>query len=113
MHFDPGVGWLFDANVFLFAALACCWSISAGNIWGVMGWHAGWNWLLAVGFEMRVTGLDGHVPALLVKMTPKGADYLTGGFEGPEGSVMCSVLLLAGIAFLALRRGRAIRGLPG
>jgi hypothetical protein len=47
------------------------------------------------------------MPALLVKMTPRGADYLTGGFEGPEGSVMCSILLLAGIAFLGLRRKKA------
>jgi uncharacterized protein len=100
MHFDARAGWLFDVNVFLFAVMACCWSIRTGNIWSVMGWHAGWNWLLAVGFEMPVTGLDGHVPALLVKMTPHGAAYLTGGFEGPEATVMCTVVLLVAIALL-------------
>jgi len=36
-------------------------------------------------------------------MTPKGADYLTGGFEGPEGSVTCTIVLVAGIALLAYR----------
>ncbi|MGD0144453.1 MAG: type II CAAX endopeptidase family protein [Rhizomicrobium sp.] len=106
LHFEPHADWLFAANVFLFAVFASCWSIGTGNIWGVMGWHAGWNWLLAVGFEMRVTGLDAHVPALLVKMTPGGSHDLTGGFEGPEGSVMCSLLLLVGLAFLGLRRTR-------
>ena len=107
LHYDPHAGWLFAINVFLFAVFACCWAMSTGNIWGVMGWHAGWNWLLAVGFEMRVTGLDVHLPALAVKMTPKGADYLTGGFEGPEGSITCTMVLLAGIAVLALRRKKA------
>lgn len=106
-HYDPSATWLFVANVFLFAVFACCWALRTGNVWGVMGWHAGWNWLLAVGFQMPVTGLDAHVPALLVKMTPRGADYLTGGFEGPEGSVTCTIVLIAGIAFLALRRKRA------
>jgi membrane protease YdiL (CAAX protease family) len=107
MHFEARAGWLFDVNVFLFAVMACCWSIRTGNIWSVMGWHAGWNWLLAVGFEMPVTGLDGHVPALLVKMTPHGAAYLTGGFEGPEGSAMCSVVLLIAIAVLGPWRRKA------
>jgi membrane protease YdiL (CAAX protease family) len=103
LHYDPRAGWLFAINVFLFAVFACCWAMRTGSIWGVMGWHAGWNWLLAVGFEMRVTGLDAHLPALLVKMTPRGADILTGGFEGPEGSVACTVVLVAGIALLAYR----------
>jgi len=107
LHYDPHASWLFAINVFLFAAFACCWAMRTGNIWGVMGWHAGWNWLFATGFEMRVTGLDAHLPALLVKMTPVGPVYLTGGFEGPEGSVMCTVLLVAGIAFLGLRRKKA------
>jgi hypothetical protein len=37
-----------------------------------MGWHGGWNWMLAVGFELRVTALDAHLPALLVKLIPVG-----------------------------------------
>jgi len=57
MHFDPRGNWIFKMNVFLFAVFACCWVIRTGNVWGVMGWHSGWNWLLAVGFEWRVTAL--------------------------------------------------------
>jgi hypothetical protein len=73
------------------------------NIWGVMGWHAGWNWLLAVGFESRVTGLDMQVPALLVRLMPFGPDDLTGGAEGPEGSVFCTFLFAVAIAVLIAR----------
>ena len=100
MHFDPATSRLFVVNVFLFAVFACYWSITTGNIWGVMGWHAGWNWLMATGFELRVTGLDAHMPALIVKLVPRGPDYLTGGTQGPEGSIMCSLVLTGTIIFL-------------
>ncbi|HXC56533.1 MAG TPA: type II CAAX endopeptidase family protein [Rhizomicrobium sp.] len=106
LHFDPHATWVFGVNVVLFAVFACSWSIRTGNVWGLMGWHAGWNWLLATGFELRVTGLDAHLPALLVKTIPHGPDYLTGGSEGPEGSILCGLLLLGGIAFNVLRAKR-------
>ena len=74
--------------------------------WGVMGWHAGWNWAFATGYELRVTGLDAHVPALFIKLIPRGPDYLTGGAEGPEGSLPCILLLAAGAALLGWRLAR-------
>ncbi|HNY47610.1 MAG TPA: CPBP family intramembrane metalloprotease, partial [Casimicrobium sp.] len=67
------------------------------------GWHAGWNWLLAVGFEVPVTGLDAKMPALLVKLVPQGSVYLTGGTQGPEGSVLCGLFFVVGIAVLLVR----------
>jgi hypothetical protein len=84
---------------FLFAVFACCWVIRTGNVWGVMGWHSGWNWLLAVGFEWRVTALDAHVPALLAKVIPSGSGLLNGGIEGPEGGIVCTLALTCGIAY--------------
>jgi len=109
LHYDPATGWLFAANVFLFAVFACCWSISTGNIWGVMGWHAGWNWFFITGFELRTTGLDAHMPALIMKMVPRGPGYLTGGTEGPESSIMCTLLLTIAIAYLIPRARQRIR----
>jgi uncharacterized protein len=99
MHFDPRGNWLFKANVFLFAVFACCWVIRTGNVWGVMGWHGGWNWLLALGFQWRVTALDAHVPALLAKAVLTGSSSLNGGIEGPEGSIVCTLALTCGIAY--------------
>jgi hypothetical protein len=89
--------------------LASCWVICTGNVWGVMGWHGGWNWLLAVGFELRVTALDAHLPGLLVKLAPVGPDNLTGGIERPEGSIVCILVLTCGITYQLLR---ARRGAP-
>jgi membrane protease YdiL (CAAX protease family) len=104
LHFSPGQPWLVTLNLLLFSAFACCWALRAGNIWGVMGWHAGWNWLLATGFELPVTGLDAHLPALVVRLIPAGSDYLTGGSQGPEGSLFCTIFFVAGIAVMMRRR---------
>jgi len=104
LHFSPSQPWLMTANMLLFAAFACCWALRAGNIWGVMGWHVGWNWLLATGFELPVTGLDAGLPALLVRLDPNGPTWLTGGAQGPEGSILCTLFFLAGIALLRRRR---------
>ena len=109
LHFEPDGTLVFDANVVLFAVFACLWAIGSGNVWGIMGWHAAWNWIFAVGFELRVTSLDAHLPALLVQMAPRGPDYLTGGTQGPEGSVICSLLLVCAIVVAG---ARALRRVP-
>jgi membrane protease YdiL (CAAX protease family) len=108
LHYGPGQHWSVMVGTFLFSLFACAWALKTGDIWGVMGWHAGWNWLLAVGFEVPVTGLDAHLPALLVKLTPIGPDSLTGGAQGPEGSFFCSLFFAGASAILLwqkLRKG--------
>ncbi|MBL6852056.1 MAG: CPBP family intramembrane metalloprotease [Alphaproteobacteria bacterium] len=99
LHFDRHAPLLVLFNTYLFALFACSWSLRTGNIWGVMGWHSAWNWLLGTGFELRITGLDTHMPALLVKLTQTGPGWLTGGADGSEGGVICTVVLCAGIAW--------------
>ncbi len=100
LHWSPGQHWLDMMSSVLFSVFACLWAIRAGNIWGVMGWHIGWNWLLSIGFELPVTGLVVDLPALLVRLIPRGPDRLTGGAVGPEGSWLCSLFFLIGIAIL-------------
>lgn len=106
LHFNPANHWLMSVNIFLFAIFASAWAWRAGSIWGVMGWHAGWNWLLAVGFELPVTGYDAHIPALLVQMRPLGDIILTGGAAGPESSIATTILFVAATGFLLLRPSR-------
>jgi membrane protease YdiL (CAAX protease family) len=107
LHYGPHQPWHVTLTSALFSIFACSWALRAGNIWGVMGWHAGWNWLLAIGFELPVTGLSTGTPALLVRLIPQGPAWLTGGADGPEGSIVCNLFFLAGIAVLALRKPRA------
>lgn len=108
LHYGPRTPWNDVLMSVLFSLFACLWALRAGSLWGVMGWHAGWNWLLAVGFEVPVTGLDAHLPALLVKLVPQGSRYLNGGSEGPEGSLLCSLFfLLASVWWLWRHRSQS------
>lgn len=111
LHFSPGQHLLVTLNLFLFGVFTCAWAVRGGHIWTVMGWHAGWNWLLGIGFDLPVTGVDTGVPALLVQLTPRGSDPLTGGAQGPEGSFVCTLLFVAGIAGIAgiARRSKGCR----
>lgn len=101
LHFSPHQPLREIIMSFTFGLFACAWAWRAGSIWGVMGWHAGWNWITGVGFAVPITGFDLHLPALLVELTPTGPDMLTGGPAGPEGSVL-TIGLLATATLLLL-----------
>jgi hypothetical protein len=114
LHFSPGQPWLVTLRNSLFAIFCCCWVLKTRNVFGVMGWHVGWNWLLAVGFNLPLTGLDVGIPALLVKLVPSGPSWLTGGEQGPEGSVVTIVYFTIGIAALGFLLNRKwTRGVRG
>lgn len=107
MHFNPENPWYDNVNTLMFGFFACAWVIKTGNIWGVMGWHAGWNWFTAIGFEVPITGLDTGTPALIVQLMPTGSHWLSGGATGPEGSVLCTAVLLAGTIYWLTRNDKA------
>jgi len=100
LHFSPGERWLVSVCDFAFGVFTCAWALRTGSILGVMGWHAGWNWLLAVGFGLPLTGIDVGIPALVVDLEPSGPAWLTGGAEGPEGSVLCLAVFSVATAWL-------------
>ena len=88
-----------------FSLFACAWAWRANSIWGVMGWHAGWNWIGGVGFDVPITGLEVHLPALFVRLVPEGSAVLNGGASGPESSVLTTgMLAVATLALLLLPR---------
>ena len=97
---------------FIFAIFACAWVRRSNSIWGVMGWHVGWNWFGGTGFDVPITGLDTGLPALVVKLVPVGPAYLNGAGEGPEGSVFTLALLtVASLSLLFLARSRERNGI--
>lgn len=103
VHLSPTATPLPLVMTFVFAIFACAWVRYSNSIWGVMGWHVGWNWFGGTGFDVPITGLDTGLPALVVKMEPVGSAYLNGGGEGPEGSLFTLALLVAGFIILLLR----------
>ncbi len=110
VHFSPRTPLLVLVTTFVFAIFACAWVRRSNSIWGVMGWHVGWNWFGGTGFDVPITGLESGLPALVVKLVPVGPAWLNGAGEGPEGSVFTFALLAAAGLFLLLpasRRGRS------
>lgn len=107
LHVNPANPWYDNVNTLAFAFFACAWVLHTGNIWGAMGWHAGWNWFMGVSFDLPITGLETGVPALLIELAPTGPRWLTGGNTGPEGSVFCTLVFIVGTIYW-VRRPKAI-----
>ncbi|MEJ7599463.1 MAG: CPBP family intramembrane glutamic endopeptidase [Kofleriaceae bacterium] len=115
LHFSPRTPLLMLAMTFVYSIFACAWVRHSNSIWGVMGWHTGWNWFGGTGFDVPITGLESDLPALVVKLVPVGPAYLNGAGEGPEGSIFTFALLTAAslsLLLLTLRRGRNGIGPP-
>lgn len=104
LHYSPGQHLLAPLGTFMFSVFTCCWALRANNVWGVMGWHAGWNWLLSTGFALPLSGTNPIEPALLAALADLGPPALTGGAYGPEASVVCIALLAGASALLLWRR---------
>lgn len=102
LHFSPHQPVREIVMSFTFGLFACAWAWRAGSIWGVMGWHAGWNWFAGVGFAVPITGFDLHLPALLVQLVPVGPADLTGGPAGPESSLLTIGMLAVATLLLLL-----------
>jgi len=107
LHYSPRVHWLVPCSTFLFGLFACAWVLRTRSVLGVMGWHAGWNWLLAIGFGLPLSGLDVGIPALLLDLQPVGAQWLTGGPQGPEASVVCFGYFVLGIVLMRRQPGKS------
>lgn len=110
VHFSPRATLAEVAMTFIFAIFACAWVRRSNSIWGVMGWHVGWNWFAGAGFGVPITGMDTGLPALVVKMVPVGPAWLNGGGEGPEGSVFTIALLAVAALWLLLAKKQREEG---
>ncbi|MBL8311974.1 MAG: CPBP family intramembrane metalloprotease [Burkholderiales bacterium] len=113
LHLSPRTSLLMLTMTFVFSIFACAWVARSNSIWGVMGWHTGWNWFGGTGFDVPITGLESGLPALAVKLVPVGPAYLNGGGHGPEGSVFTvAMLTVASLILLWLARSRKRNDAP-
>jgi len=96
----------FAANLLLCGLFLALYSLRAGSIWGICGWHGAWNWTLANVFGLAVSGHE--QPGVLFDLQAAGPELLTGGGYGPEASLVTTAVLLAGIAVVvATSRARS------
>jgi uncharacterized protein len=62
-----------------------------GNLWFAVGFHAAWDWGETFVYSVPDSGMVS--PGHLLKSSFHGAKWLTGGMVGPEGSVLCFVVI--------------------
>jgi membrane protease YdiL (CAAX protease family) len=62
-----------------------------GSLWFAVGFHAAWDW--GESFFYSVPDSGSVSPGHLLSSSFRGATWLTGGSVGPEGSVMCFVVM--------------------
>ena len=112
MHLgNPGLGVLPLLNLALAGLLLGASYIYTRNLWFPVVLHWFWNYLQGpvLGYEVSGTRFSGS----LLHLEQTGGSLLTGGNFGFEGSLLCTVLLLAGTAcvmFYYERRARKAFG---
>jgi hypothetical protein len=74
------------------------------QLWLSIGVHIGWNFFEGIVFGFPVSGID---VVGLIRQTPTGPVYLTGGPFGPEAGLLLVPALAVGVALIWLHtRGR-------
>ncbi len=74
-----------------------------GNLWLATGLHVGWNLATTWLWGAPVSGFDKLFSGTVCAMTLTGPGWLSGGQFGPEGSVICTVVLLATTLLMAFK----------
>ena len=84
-----------------------------GNLWFAVGFHAAWDWGETFFYSVPDSGMVS--PGHLLSSSLRGPTWLSGGSVGPEGSVLCFVVIaLVWISFDRVypRRDRSKQNLP-
>lgn len=105
---NPNVGPLGFANIVLAGLFLGVLYLKTASLWWVSGAHLGWNWAHGFLADLPVSGLKLVEPPLLEAQL-RGADWVSGGAFGPEGSAVATVVLA--VAALVLWRASWLR--PG
>jgi len=62
-----------------------------GSLWFAVGFHAAWDWGETFFYSVPDSGMV--APGHLLSSSLRGSDWLSGGSVGPEGSVLCLVVI--------------------
>lgn len=89
-------------SIILSGFLMALYMLKTDNIWGVAGLHAAWNFTQGNIFGVAVSGQSAGASILRFSVNSDAAEWISGGSFGTEGSLLACVVLLCGIAFLAV-----------
>jgi membrane protease YdiL (CAAX protease family) len=91
-HGNPGETWLGAFNAGLVGLLFCLMLRRTGDLWMAIGFHGAWDWGESYFYGVPDSGqlVSGH----LLNVGFSGPRWLSGGSVGPEGSWLCTFLLV-------------------
>jgi membrane protease YdiL (CAAX protease family) len=91
-HGNSGEDWIGLVNAGLFGLLGCLLLRRTGNLWMPIGLHMAFDWGETYFYGVANSGQT--APGHLLNSSSSGAPWLSGGTVGPEGSVLCTLLLV-------------------
>ncbi|HEY4742468.1 MAG TPA: type II CAAX endopeptidase family protein [Candidatus Acidoferrales bacterium] len=106
---NPGENFLGILQVFVTGMIFCLTIRRTGTLWFAVGFHAAWDWAETFFYGTPDSGLLGV--GRLLNTSVHGANWLTGGSAGPEGSVMAFLVLIVFAGIVHLRFPRAMYGM--
>jgi len=92
-HLNSGENWIGLVNAAIFGLLACLLLRRTGDLWMPIGLHMAFDWSETYFYGVADSGqvLPGH----LLNSNLSGPFWLSGGTVGPEGSLLCTLMLIA------------------
>jgi len=101
---NPGEAWTGALAAGLIGLFFCLTLQRTGSLWFAVGFHAAWDW--GESFFYSVPDSGQVSPGHLLSSSFHGSRWITGGSVGPEGSLVCFVV----IAMLWVGFERVYRG---
>ena len=91
-HGNSGEDWIGLFNAGAFGLFACLLLRRTGDLWLPIGFHMAFDWGETYFYGVADSGqvLPGH----LLNSSSSGPAWLSGGTVGPEGSLLCTLLLV-------------------
>ncbi|MCM1106881.1 MAG: CPBP family intramembrane metalloprotease [Blautia sp.] len=102
---NSGITVLAFINLVLFGIFASLYFIRRGSIWGVGAFHSIWNLVQGNFYGIKVSG-NPLGNTLFTMLPAEGRDLLNGGDFGMEGSLICTLVYVAGIVWLFTRKNQ-------
>lgn len=104
---NAGINLLAIVNLLLFAFLLILFILRDKSIWTACGWHTAWNWSMENIYGLKVSGNEGN--GSILNLSTEGSKYITGGDFGPEGSILTTIVLFAGMVILLIIESKKIK----
>ncbi|HYX68428.1 MAG TPA: type II CAAX endopeptidase family protein [Terriglobales bacterium] len=90
-HLNAGEDWIGLLNAGAFGLLLCFLLRRTGDLWMPIGVHMAFDW--GETFFYGVANSGQSLPGHLLSSSSSGPYWLTGGNVGPEGSVLCTLII--------------------